>query len=384
MSNISAKPRVLHLFSNHRWTGPAEPVLLLIKHLRDLGWDVEFACSVKGVQKDKYNRVLHTAKEWNIPTLDTFYLCKHRHPLKNMLDVRTLSRQLQNHPYSIIHTHMDNDHRIAGSANTSYKIPLIRSNHTGVGLPVSMSKWVSQTDYILEPSQRAHRSDMEQFHLPPKRCPIVPLAIDLDRFRPDRTLPDMRERLNIPAKATMIGIVARMQTHRKYHLLFQAFYSLLQEGWNIYLIVIGRGTRQEEVGFAPVRELKIEDRVIFTGYLDQDDYVSTLNLFDIAVYLQPGSDGTCRTVREFMAMGKPVIATNVGILPELIQNHREGLIINDTVEDLYHALRLLLEHPSLRQQLSLHALRKAQREFDPRNQAKVVSEIYESILTKYI
>ena len=374
-----SKPKILHLFSNHRWTGPAEPVLTLIKHLRDLGWDIHFGCSVKGVPESKYNQVYETAIHWGIPVYENLYLSKHRNILKDYHDQKQLRRIIQNKPPQIIHCHLDNDHRLGVRIKNNTQV-LFRSNHYGEGFPDRIKPLVPKTDVILEPSYIAQKQDIEQYNLTPEKCPVVPLAIDLKRFNPNRPLPDVK--LTIPEDSITLGIVARLQTHRKYELLFSALHILIQEGWKLNLVIVGRGTKQEEVAYRPVQELGLEEHVIFTGYLKEDNYVAMLNKFDIGVYLVPGTDGTCRTVREYMAMGKPIIATRTGILPELVQNEKEGIIIEDTVESLYHAIRNLCAHTEYRKKLGDNAREKALKNFSPEYQAKIVSEIYEKCLQK--
>ena len=63
----------------------------------------------------------------------------------------------------------------------------------------------------------------------------------------------------------------------------------------------------------------------------------------------PGSDGACRAVREAMALGIPVIAARRGMLPEIVENNREGLIIDDSPENLADAMMTLVENPGIRQ-----------------------------------
>ncbi len=380
MVNIIRKPVILHLFSNHRWTGPAEPALTLVKNLKELGWDVHFACSVKGIPKTKYNKVLDIATQLNIPIYTHFYLSKHRHLLKDLIDYFNLRKLFKEKNFSIIHCHLDNDHRLAIKASEKYGIPVVRSNYDGEGLDISLCNCIPRTALIFEPSKLSQKNDISTFKISEEKCPLIPLAIDLERFNPDRKLPDIKSQLKIPPDAITIGIVARIQPYRKYDLLLHALNVLIEEGWKIYLIIIGRGTKQQEIVIKPINELGLKDNVIFTGYLDKDDYVATLNAIDIGVYLVPGTDGTCRTVREYMAMGKPVIATKKGILPELIEHTRTGMIVEDTVEGLYNAIRELCAHPQFRTELGKNARQVALSNFCPLNQAKIISQYYEKIL----
>ncbi|MCX8066196.1 MAG: glycosyltransferase family 4 protein, partial [Candidatus Hydrogenedentes bacterium] len=242
---------------------------------------------------------------------------------------------------------------------------------------------ISHTNLIFEYSKLSQKKDIENFNLSEEKCPLVPLAIDLDRFSPERDLPDIRSQLKLSPNAILIGIVARIQAHRKYEMLLHTVYTLLQEGWKIYLVIIGRGTKQEELVIKPINQLGIRENVIFAGYLDKDDYVAMLKAIDIGVYLVPGTDGTCRTVREFMAMGKPVIATKAGILPELVDNMKTGILIDDNIESLYTAIRELCAHPQLKAELGNNARAKAFSQFSPSYQAQVISEFYTRILENF-
>ncbi|MCX8065090.1 MAG: glycosyltransferase, partial [Candidatus Hydrogenedentes bacterium] len=178
---------ILHLFSNHRWTGPAEPALTLIKNLKELGWDIYFACSVRGVPKNKYNKVHDSAINFKIPTLTQFYLSKHRNIFKDFWDQLNLKRLFEKKNFSLIHCHLDNDHRLATKIGKQYKIPVVRSNYYGgEGLPVTLKRLISHTNLIFEYSKLSQKKDIENFNLSEEKCPLVPLAIDLDRFSPER------------------------------------------------------------------------------------------------------------------------------------------------------------------------------------------------------
>jgi len=80
---------------------------------------------------------------------------------------------------------------------------------------------------------------------------------------------------------------------------------------------------------------------------------------DIFVFLMAGSDGTARALREAMAMGKPVIVANRGMLPELVEHGISGLVVNDTPEALFQATLQLLHHPEMREALGKAAYQKA-------------------------
>lgn len=374
--------RVLHLFSNYKWTGPAEPALNLCVGLKALGVGVDFACGPDAGKQ--INKVVETARERGIePNLD-FYLTKYYHLIKNASDVRTLNRLLKKNKYDIIHCHMNNDHSIAIKPALRKNIPLIRSSYYGDGFPVNFRtrRLLKHCDLLIEPSHLAKTNDLKNFGLPESKTVVVPGAVDVHRFAPKRTLPIMRDKFNLVQDQFIIGIVARMQTHRHYEDLFQAFHKFVQEAPNAHLVVVGRGTKQETVGFQPVRDLGLEKNVTFTGFIDGEDYVGMLNAMDAGVYLVPGSDGTCRTVREIMAMGKPVIVANRSILPELVENGTDGLVFDNSVDGLYRAFCKLHQDRNACKAMGHQAREKACVSYSIEAQAQAIKNIYNQVLNE--
>jgi glycosyltransferase involved in cell wall biosynthesis len=93
-----------------------------------------------------------------------------------------------------------------------------------------------------------------------------------------------------------------------------------------------------------------------------------------------GSDGTARALREAMAMGKPVIVANRGMLPELVEDGISGLVVNDTVEGLARAVLRLLHHPEMREALGKAAYQKARQNFQLDRQAEAVESFYQEMI----
>jgi glycosyltransferase involved in cell wall biosynthesis len=372
--------RVLHLFSNCKWTGPAEPALNLAVSLKDLGIEVDFACAPDAGKS--VNMVVETSKARGLSPILKFHLHKHRHPWKNLVDRMRLGAHLVDERYDLIHCHLDNDHAIASTVARRFGIPVIRSNYYGDGLPRTPrhARMLKRTRILLEPSQRAREADAVHFGFPLEDTAVVPGAIDTMRFDPDRELPDGRAALGIPADAFVVGIVARMQTHRRYDDLFGALKRLVDRQPNTHLIVVGRGTKQDQVGFTPVKDLGLEDHVHFTGYVSGDDYVGMLKAFDAGVYLVPGSDGTCRAVREIMAMGVPVAAADRGMLGEIVTHGEDGLLFDGTVDGLADALGQWQTDEDLRSRMAQAARTKAETRYALPVQAQQVAGIYEGLV----
>lgn len=377
--------RILHLFSNNKWTGPAEPALSLCATLKKLGVEVAFACAPLGA--GRINKVLETAQSNGLELLFGLRLSKHRNPLANFLDRRALRAILERQNYDIVHCHLDNDHRIAASPAFRKPVPLVRSSYYGEGFQAnrkasarSYGRLLAQTRFLFEPSQSALDYDAMHYGIRAEWTRVLPGTVDTGRFDPSRQVPGGRERLNIPEDAFVVGIVARMQPHRHFEDLWDAVQKLIAQDTGVHVIVIGRGSNQEQVAKRPVRERGLAANVHFPGYLDGDDYVGMLKAFDVKVFLVPGTDGTCRAVREAMAMAKPIVAANRGMLPELVENGQTGFIFDNSADDLFEKLHRLQKDRAEARRMGQAAREKTLADFTLEGQAQTVLEVYESLL----
>jgi glycosyltransferase involved in cell wall biosynthesis len=372
--------KILHLFSNSKWTGPAEPALNLCVALRRLGVEADFACA-PGTD-ESINKIVERARDNGIEPILRFHLSKHRHPIKNWLDRRALQAFLEAKRYDIVHCHLDNDHLIALPAARKHGIPVVRSSYHGAGFDgkAPYAKMLAATAHLIEASRIAAEHDARTYAYPSEKITVIPGAIDTERFDPSREVPDGRRWLGVPHDAFVVGIVARMQTHRHYEEFFQALRRLADETPNLHAIVVGRGTNQEQVGKQPVRELGIEKRVHFSGYVDGENYVGMLKAFDVKVFLVPGSDGTCRAVREAMAMGKPAVVADRGMLREIVDDGINGVVCDGSAEGLYAALRRFASDRPLTRTMGRAARATALERYSLDVQAAAVLEIYKRLL----
>ncbi len=372
--------RVLHLFANRKWTGPAEPALNLCVALRAIGVEADFAC---GPGPDlAINMIVATARDRGIEPILGLILEKNNHPFANWIDRRRLSRLLREGQYRIVHCHLDNDHRIAIGPCRKAGIPIVRSSYHGDGLrnPKRHAPFLAATRFLIEPSQLALDHDATQYRFPRERMRVVPGAIDTERFDPAREVPDGRRRLGIPPGAFVVGIVARMQTHRHYEDLWRAAQRLIAAHPDVHVLVVGRGTNQEQVGMGPVREGGLESHVHFSGYVGGDDYVGMLKAFDVNVFLVPGSDGTCRAVREAMGMARPAVVARRGMLPEIVEDGVSGLVFDGLADSLVKVIDGLVTDRARTRAMGEAAGEKARRDYALDVQARAVRAIYLEIL----
>ncbi|MCK5943969.1 MAG: glycosyltransferase, partial [Planctomycetes bacterium] len=108
-------PRVLHLFANYKWTGPADPAIRAAARLRALGLDVRFAQG-SFVHPGGEHRVAEELWRWRLPVVTGLELRKHFHVPSLLRDVRALRRLVERDRIDVLHCHQGADHLLAALA----------------------------------------------------------------------------------------------------------------------------------------------------------------------------------------------------------------------------------------------------------------------------
>ena len=380
--------KILHLFSNWKWTGPADPTLNLCKGLEKRGHDVTFAYRKPPlpVEDSIEKRVLLAG----VKATDRFQLnhsVKVYHPSflhTNLRDILNLTHYLREEKFDILNVHHSHGHLLGGVAvkRSGHPVIVIRTDHKRDPLKPSLGNrfLISRyTDGMITFSERARREDAEHFGLPLERVRKISPALDLTRYDPQRKFKDMRTHFGIGPKEIIIGMIARFQRYRRTAVFLEGIKKISNEFPNIKVLLVGRSTQLEQSVIQPMKQLGVERWVVLGGY-QTNDYLDTLACMDIFVFLMAGSDGTARALREAMAMGKPVIVANRGMLPELVEHGISGLVVNDTPEELSQATLQLLHHPEMREALGKAAYQKAHQDFQLERQVDAVESFYQEMI----
>ncbi|HUL23305.1 MAG TPA: glycosyltransferase family 4 protein [Thermodesulfobacteriota bacterium] len=380
--------KILHLFSNWKWTGPADPTLNLCKELEKRGHDVTFAYRKPPMPLEDSieKRVLQS----EVKATDQFRLdhsVKVYHPSflpTHLRDILDLTRYLRQEKFDILNVHHTHGHLLGGIAarRSGHPVIVIRSDHKRDSLKPRLGNrlLISQlTDGMITFSERARRDDSEHFGLPLERVQKVSPALDLSQYDPREKFKDMKPSFGIEPKEIVIGMIARYQKYRRTAVFLEAVKTIVKEFPNAKILLVGRSGQIEQSVIQPMRQLGVEKWVVLGGYQTKD-YLATLACMDIFVFLMAGSDGTARALREAMAMGKPVIVANRGMLPELVEDGVSGLVVNDTAEELARAALRLLQRPELREALGKAAYQKAHRDFRLDRQGEAVESFYQAMI----
>lgn len=229
------------------------------------------------------------------------------------------------------------------------------------------------TDVSLAVSQGVRQHLLQHLQLPPEKIRVIYNGIDLERLRCHRPRDEMRAALGITSHEPVVGIVSRLDHWAKGHgELFQAL-AQVRSRYPWRCLVIGGGRRQPEME-AMVKELSLTPWVNFLGH--RDDIADLLAALDIFV-LPSHSEGVSRSLLEAMASGLPVVVSDAGGSPEVVQSEVNGLLVPvKNVPALTQALIRLLADPDWAKQMGLAASQRVADNFSLDRLGQELNEMY--------
>ena len=224
----------------------------------------------------------------------------------------------------------------------------------------------------------SHRQELiNRYGLPPGRIVTIPNGVDIKRFQPMPRNRRLREELAISDDAPVIGIVGRLTDQKGHVYLLRALPLLLTKSPALRCLVVGDGELREELQKFAV-DLGLTEHCLFLGV--RHDIPEVLAAMDLLV-LPSLSEGMPYVALEGMAMGKPVVATAVNGVPELIQDGVTGLLVprKDPVA-LVKAIEIVLANPHVAASFGLAARRLVEQTYSTERWIDQMESLYESLV----
>lgn len=370
--------KVLQLFSDWKWTGPAEPVLSLCETLSAEGIDVTIAYRKTPIDFPE-RTVEREVKERGIKLFEGLRLNRYFSPRDWLFDMGAVQSYALKENIDIIHTNLGHDHFTALlSIALSRKKPLIiRTDHKRDGTPYSyfMGWAFGKTDGLVAYGKRIMAHDMKTFLFPEERTCVIPPAIKAY----EGPVGNLKGEFGIKAEEKVIGVIGRLKPDRGYDLILKGFKELRDRMNGVKLLIVGRSSQIEKSIMGPISELGIQDDVILAGYRI-DDYFSIISTFDLFVMMRAGSDGSARALREVMAMGKAAIVSDSGMLPELVRDNVSGFVVKADPRELADRMERVLRDEKQRNIFEKNAKKIAAEEWNYTAQARHLKDFYERLL----
>jgi glycosyltransferase involved in cell wall biosynthesis len=208
----------------------------------------------------------------------------------------------------------------------------------------------------------------------PAKTLFVPNGIGL--LRPPSG-PDPRDELGIPSRAPLVVAVSVLREQKALHVLVEAALSLHDDVPDLQVVIAGGGEDEARLR-SVIRSGSGERFIQLVGR--RSDVPELLATADVVVSTSD-FEGSPLAVMEYMAAAKPIVATCVGGIPDLIDDHVHGLLVQPrNPEGVAEAIHLLLRDPALAAALGSAAQERQAREFTLDAMVHRIEDLYCELL----
>ncbi len=209
-----------------------------------------------------------------------------------------------------------------------------------------------------------------------RRCVVVHNGLDLDVFVPSQDPESVRRSIGIPSGVRAIGTVGRLVPFKGHEYLLEAFTRIRYDYPGIHLLVVGDGPRRAALE-QQAQALAIAEVVHFTGH--REDVPDILSILDVFI-LPSIAEDFGRVLIEAMAMERPVVASNGGGVPEIIQHGVCGLLVPPAdPSGMADAVRTLLADPVRCSSMGRAGRQRVEKEFNLQRHAELVEKVYAEV-----
>jgi glycosyltransferase involved in cell wall biosynthesis len=308
---------ILYVESSHSWGGQEYRTCLEINWLNSHGHRAWLICNPD-------SQVHSRASELGTQLVTM--------PLRNRVDLLCslrLWKFCRKHRIDLLKTYSSKGHWIC--------VPLYFC-----GIPVSRARCVTDRiggrgrafvfkhgcSQIVADASVIKRQLVEEHGIDPARIEVIGSAVDLEKFRPPRQRTKFRREIGVADDAPLIGNVGMIRPDKGQLQLVEAAPLVLKKHPGARFVIVGQGTGILKRGINvrnAIDSAGLADKITMAGYRwDTPDVYAACDMIVIASL---HTEASPIVLREAFASGRPVIATKVGDIPEIVRHRQNGLLI---------------------------------------------------------
>lgn len=311
----------------------------------------------------------------------------YRIAIRNSVDAAgflALLRLVMRHRPQIICAHNSRDFFLAWPFRM-FGIPVLRYRH--ISNPIKPS-WTRSFAYrhgaskVVATAQFIKRQMVEHNGVEPERICVIGEGVDLKRFGPQVDGSAARKEFGLTSEHFVAGAVGMVRGDKGYDVLIRAASRLRESHPQLRYLFVGGPTRDGafmEQMKNLAAELKVADRITWTGW--REDVPELMAAMDLFVLASIGVEGQSRVIPEAFAMGKPVIGSEVGGIPELVTPETTGLLARRSdPKQLARAIARMLDEPELRAGCARAGRKLAEDRLDIRHRMEESYALYRELI----
>jgi glycosyltransferase involved in cell wall biosynthesis len=305
--------RILHSESSMGWGGQEVRVFAELEWMRAHGHWVALAAHPD-------SQIAGRARDAGM----TFHALR-THKALLPFEVARLAAWLLAQRVQIVNTHSSNDGWLAGLSARLSGARLIRSRHIEVDYPNRFwSGFAFRTlpHHVITTSQRIADRLVDELGVQRARVDCIATGVDLGKF--DATAKGtLREELNVPPGVPLVGMISVLRSWKGHLTLLEAT-AMLRKTRPIHLAIAGEGPMRRDLP-REIERLGLTDCVTLLGH--RTDVPNLLASLDVLVLPSYAHEGIPQIILQAQAMARPIVATRIGGIPEVVENNVTGLLV---------------------------------------------------------
>ncbi len=360
---------ILHTESAKRWGGQERRTFAEAREFKKRGYRVILAVQ-PGSALGKH------AKEIGIEVREIEM--RNREILRAFFRLFSLIRREK---VDIVNTHSSKDSWIASfAARLAHRPILLRTRH--VTIPISNHPFnivYKLPHRIITVSNYVRETMIQKNRIKPEKIISIPTAINLKKFDFKMSGRKVREKLRIDPEVPLVGMIGVIRTEKGHPYFIEAAQRILKVHPKVRFLIVGQEPKGKTI-VRRVRELKLEKKILVTGFRpDVPQVLAALDIFTMPSLRE--ALGTA--LLEALAMKKPVIATRVGGIPEVIIHNQTGLLVPPAdSKALARAILELLEDREKAKRLGKNGRRLVEEKFSQETMIERIENLYRELLKK--
>jgi glycosyltransferase involved in cell wall biosynthesis len=358
---------ILHTEASMGWGGQERRILVEAQVMRQRGHRLAVACDLRG-------ELYHRARQNGFRVIPLTFGGMH-----NLGAWIRLRRLLTAGAPDILNTHSSLDSWVGSLAWRSLSNPprLVRTRHLSTRVNINWpTRWLYQTPAaIITTGQVTKELLMERLGVPSRRIFSIPTGVELTEFFPQEKNQELLARIKIPPDAFIFGSVAVLRSWKGHLYLLEAFQKLIAEDMRAFLLLVGEGPYRVVIE-EKIAQLGLQHWVRLAGFRDQ--VAPWFALMDVVVLASYANEGVPQSLLQAQAMGRPVVGTMLGGIPEVVIDAETGVLVPPRdPQALARAMGRLRADVNLRRALGSRGREVVVERFSMEQMAAEIEAVYE-------
>lgn len=236
-------------------------------------------------------------------------------------------------------------------------------------------------DQIICISEAEKQSALDKKICKANKLQVILNGVDVEEYEQEKAVGQSlitREHLCIPKDAYVVGMVGRISQQKAPDTFIKVAEQIKKEIQNAYFIIVGDGEQRSDIE-QYAQEHSLADSLLITGWVENP--MEYIDLFDIAMLLSRW-EGFGLVLPEYMLAGKPIVATRVDAIPNIIQDGENGLLVDvDDVEGASRAIIRLHDDILLTRNLTNRGRITVHERYDARRVSQESGMLFEKVIT---